>query len=68
MKGKVVRSGYVRPDYFNINGYSQNYLAQEEPIIEVAGQLRFELPGTPDFSRPDGRNDPQAAPGMADRD
>lgn len=49
VKGKVVRSGYVRPDYFNINGYQQNYPGQEEPIIEVGGQLRFGLPGTPIF-------------------
>lgn len=48
VKGKVVRSGYVRPDYFNING-SQNYAGPEEPIIEVAGQLRFGLPGMPIF-------------------
>jgi hypothetical protein len=48
VKGKVVRSGYVRPDYFSMNG-SQNYVAPEEPIIEVAGQLRFGLPGTPIF-------------------
>ncbi|MGC2477933.1 MAG: hypothetical protein WA485_26580 [Candidatus Sulfotelmatobacter sp.] len=49
VKGKVVRSGYVRPDTFNMNGYNQGYPAQEEPIIEVAGQLRFGLPGTPIF-------------------
>ena len=49
IKGKVIRSGYVRPDYFNMNGYSQNYPGQEEPIIEVSGQLRFGLPGTPVF-------------------
>jgi len=49
VKGKVVRSGYVRPDYFNMNGYQQNYPGQEEPIIEVNGQLRFGLPGTPVF-------------------
>ena len=49
VKGKVVRSGYVRPDTFNMNGYNQGYAAQEEPIIEVAGQLRFGLPGTPVF-------------------
>ncbi len=49
IKGKVVRSGYVHPDYFNINGYQQNNPGQEEPIIEVQGQLRFELPGTPVF-------------------
>jgi hypothetical protein len=49
VKGKVIRSGYVRQDYFNMNGYGQNYPAQEEPIIEIAGQLRFGLPGTPIF-------------------
>lgn len=49
VKGKVIRSGYVRPDTFNMNGYNQGYPAQEEPIIEVAGQLRFGMPGTPIF-------------------
>jgi hypothetical protein len=49
VKGKVIRSGYVRPDYFNMNGYNQGYPSQEEPIIEVGGQLRFGLPGTPVF-------------------
>jgi hypothetical protein len=49
MKGKVIRSGFVRPDYFNVNGYNQGYPAQEEPIIEIGGQLRFGLPGIPIF-------------------
>jgi hypothetical protein len=49
IKGKVIRSGYVRPDYFNMNGYNQNYPGQEEPIIEVNGQLRFGMPGIPIF-------------------
>jgi len=50
VKGKVIRSGYVRPDYFNMNGYNEGYPAQqEEAIIEVGGQLRFGLPGTPIF-------------------
>jgi len=51
LKGKVIRSGYVRPDYLNINvsGYQQNYPSQEESIIEVGGQLRFGIPGTPVF-------------------
>jgi hypothetical protein len=49
VKGKVIRSGYVRPDYFNPNNYGQNYGGAEEPIIEVGGQLRFGLPGTPIF-------------------
>jgi hypothetical protein len=48
IKGKVVRSGFVRADYFNMNGY-QPEPAQEEPIVEVGGQLRFGLPGTPVF-------------------
>jgi hypothetical protein len=46
IKGKVIRSGYVRPDYFNPNNYGAG---AEEPIIEVGGQLRFGLPGTPIF-------------------
>lgn len=46
IKGKVIRSGYVRPDYFNPNNYG---VGAEEPIIEVGGQLRFSLPGTPIF-------------------
>jgi hypothetical protein len=46
IKGKVIRSGYVRPDYFNPNSYA---VGAEEPIIEVGGQLRFGLPGTPIF-------------------
>jgi hypothetical protein len=49
VKGKIVRSGYVRPDYFNMNGYGQNFPGQEEAIVEVNGQLRFGLPGTPIF-------------------
>jgi len=49
VKGKVIRSGYVRPDYFNSNNYGQNYVAAEEPIIEIGGQLRFGLPGIPIF-------------------
>src|SRR3984957_12672360 len=48
IKGKVIRSGFVRPDYFNLNGYQQ-YPGQEELIIEVDGRLRFGLPGTPIF-------------------
>jgi hypothetical protein len=49
VKGKVIRSGYVRADYFNMNGYGMAQPAQEEPIIEVGGQLQFGLPGTPVF-------------------
>lgn len=46
IKGKVIRSGYVRPDYFSPNNYG---VGAEEPIIEIGGQLRFGLPGTPIF-------------------
>jgi hypothetical protein len=49
VKGKVIRSGFVRQDYFNANRYNQAYPVQEEPIIEIGGQLRFGLPGTPIF-------------------
>ena len=49
VKGKVIRSGFVRQDYFNANRYNQAYPVQEEPIIEIEGQLRFGLPGTPIF-------------------
>ena len=49
VKGKVIRGGYVRPDYFNVNGYGQNYAQPEEPIVEIGGQLRFGIPGTPIF-------------------
>jgi hypothetical protein len=49
IKGKVVRSGYVRPDYFNLDGYEQNSGGTEEPIIEVEGKIRFGLPGNPIF-------------------
>jgi hypothetical protein len=49
VKGKVVRSGFVPVGYFDMNAYSQPSPGQEEPIIEVAGRLRFGLPGTPIF-------------------
>jgi len=50
IKGKVVRSGYVPQGYFNMNGYGQPQPAQEEPIVELGGQLQFGLPGTPIFT------------------
>ena len=55
VKGKVIRSGYTPHDSFAMNRYGQNYyqaqmaVASEQPIIEVNGQLRFSLPGTPAF-------------------
>jgi hypothetical protein len=56
IKGRVIRSGYVPHNYFAMNRYGQNYYqaqmaaaSGEQPIIEVNGQLRFGLPGTPVF-------------------
>lgn len=49
VKGKVVRSGFVRADTFNMDGYGESAPSQEDPIIEVGGQLQFGLPGTPVF-------------------
>jgi hypothetical protein len=55
VKGKVIRSGYTPHNYFAMNRYGQQYYqaqmvgASEQPVIEVNGQLRFSLPGTPVF-------------------
>jgi len=55
VKGKVIRSGYTPHDYFAMNRYGQQYYqsqmvaASEQTIIEVDGQLRFSMPGTPIF-------------------
>ena len=55
VKGKVIRSGYAPHNYFAMNRYGQQYYqaqmtgASEQPVIEVNGQLRFSLPGTPVF-------------------
>jgi len=56
VKGKVIRSGYTPHDNFAMNRYGQNYYQAQmavasagQPIIEVNGQLRFNLPGTPVF-------------------
>src|ERR1035437_1970460 len=55
VKGKVIRSGYTPHNDFAMNRYGQNYyqaqmaVAAEQPVIEVNGQLRFSLPGTPVF-------------------
>ncbi len=57
IKGKVIRSGYTPHNYFSMNRYGQEYDqaqmagAAAQPIIEVNGQLRFSLPGTPVFPR-----------------
>ena len=55
IKGKVIRSGYVPHNESAMSLYGQQYYqsqmnaASEQPIIEVDGQLRFSLPGTPIF-------------------
>ena len=56
--GKIVRSGYV-PHYGAMQRYGSQYAMRQsamaynpgtgQPIIEVDGQLRFGLPGTPVF-------------------
>lgn len=56
LKGKIVRSGYV-PHYPGMEDFGQEYQQQQmnmvsqggQPIIEVDGQMRFGLPGTPLF-------------------
>ncbi|HKX46338.1 MAG TPA: hypothetical protein VJP77_06515, partial [Planctomycetota bacterium] len=46
VEGRVVRAGYV-PD---LSGWSASWGApQGQPIVEVAGELRFGLPGLPLF-------------------
>jgi len=47
VKGKVIRSGYTPPNYFQPG--QPYYNGQQQPVIEVNGQLRFSLPGTPVF-------------------
>lgn len=54
VKGKVIRSGYTPHNSFAMNRYGQDYyqgqmMASSTPVIEVDGQLRFSLPGTPVF-------------------
>jgi len=55
VRGKVIRSGYTPHNYFSMNRYGQEYYQEQmsgaatQPVIEVDGQLRFSLPGTPVF-------------------
>jgi hypothetical protein len=55
VKGKIIRSGYTPHDSFAMNRYGQTYYqgqmvgASTQPVVEVDGQLRFSLPGTPVF-------------------
>jgi hypothetical protein len=46
--GKIIRSGYV-PGPRGSGGYSSGYSSGMQPIIEVDGKLRFQLPGIPLF-------------------
>jgi hypothetical protein len=55
VQGKIIRSGYVPPwpnapyygnPYYSVQG---NQIGMQQPIIEVDGKLRFDLPGTPLF-------------------
>lgn len=56
VRGRIIRSGYV-PHQAGLARYGQQYSATQraytssnsQPIIEVDGQLRFNLPGTPLF-------------------
>lgn len=56
VQGKIVRAGNV-PQFDLIDRYGQNYFyqmnqgpaAQQEPLIEIDGKLRYGLPGTPVF-------------------
>ncbi len=51
VKGKIIRSGYTPPDYFQPyrGGQQYNTGSPQQPVIEVNGQLRFSMPGTPVF-------------------
>jgi Uncharacterized conserved protein len=50
VKGKIIRSGYQPPDYFQPYRGGQIYNpGAQSPVIEVNGQLRFSMPGTPVF-------------------
>ncbi len=57
VKGKIIRSGYAPHNYMAMRRYGSSYYQQQmsyaqtaqQPIIEVDGQLRFGLPGTPIF-------------------
>jgi len=57
VRGRIIRSGYV-PHQSGMQRYGQQYAAQQsvlaygpsgQPIVEVDGKLRFNLPGEPLF-------------------
>jgi hypothetical protein len=61
VRGKVIRSGY-QPNWAGGQRYGQQFAMQQSamgdwnqgagsPIVEVAGVLRFSLPGQPQFRR-----------------
>ncbi len=47
LRGRIVRSGY-QPPVFDVYGNLQ-YRGEFQPVIEVDGKLRFQLPGEPLF-------------------
>ena len=51
VQGKIIRSGYVPPSPYSPYGnpYPGNQPGMQQPIIEVDGKLRFQLPGIPLF-------------------
>src|SRR5258708_176080 len=49
VNGKIVRSGYVPPSYYQQQNYGYPQPTVGQPIIEVDGVLRFGLPGQPLF-------------------
>ena len=51
IQGKIIRSGYVpsQPYAPYGNPYAGNAPGMQQPIVEVDGKLRFELPGSPLF-------------------
>ncbi len=57
VKGKVIRSGYTPHNYFSMNRYGQEYYqsqmsaASTQPVIEIDGELQFNLPGKPIFPK-----------------
>ena len=48
VRGKVIRSGYMPGDIYG-NYRNGGSMGSKQPIIEVAGQIRFSMPGEPVF-------------------
>jgi len=49
VRGKIVRSGYVSPTFYQPGNYGYPQPGVGQPIIEVEGVMRFGLPGQPLF-------------------